>query len=193
LLCPGRKQVYRESKLVSKILKDFQLVPPWSSVFHQQHIACRITNFKLQREKKKKKKKNKIQFHIDNGGVRASAKERSRRGFQELKLLQVRCNRSEKKEKKTGSHYRGRKNREMTSIAFFRHHSILKTYFGKRQASRERYSNIQLQQSCNPTTTTNTTKKKKKTKNKKPFRPQSSLAFFSQLEKCRHPSPQRHR
>jgi hypothetical protein len=46
LLCPGRKQVYRESKLVSKILKDFQLVPPWSSVVHQQHIAYRITNFK---------------------------------------------------------------------------------------------------------------------------------------------------
>jgi hypothetical protein len=52
LLCPGRKQVYRESKLVSKILKDFQLVPPWSSVVHQQHIAYRITNFK-EREKKK--------------------------------------------------------------------------------------------------------------------------------------------
>jgi hypothetical protein len=48
---------------------------------------------------KERKEKNKIQFHIDNGGVRASAKERSRRGFQELKLLQVRCNRSEKKEK----------------------------------------------------------------------------------------------
>jgi hypothetical protein len=70
--------------------------------------------------------------------VRASAKERSRRGFQELKLLQVRCNRSEKeKKKKTRSHYRGRKNREMTSIAFFRHHSILKTYFEKdKQAGR---------------------------------------------------------
>jgi hypothetical protein len=48
----------------------------------------------------KRENKNKIQFHIDNGGVRASAKERSRRGFQELKLLQVRCNRSEKEKKK---------------------------------------------------------------------------------------------
>jgi hypothetical protein len=178
LLCPGRKQVYRESKLVSKILKDFQLVPPWSSVIHQQHIAYRITNFK------ERKKKNKIQFHIDNGGVRASAKERSRRGFQELKLLQVRYNRSEKK-RKNRSHYRGRKDREMTSIAFFRHHSILKTYFEKDKQAGRGIQTFNYSRAVTPPTPPKT---KKKT-----FSPQSSLAFFSQLERCRHPSPRRHR
>jgi hypothetical protein len=62
----------------------------------------------------------------------------------------------------------------MTSIAFFRHHSILKTYFEKDKRAGRGIQTFNYSRAVTPPTPP----KKKKTNKQKAFRPQSSLAFF---------------
>ncbi len=142
----------------------------------------RLSDYKLQREKNK----TRSNFTSTTGAWEHQQKKDpggASRSWNSLKLDAT----DPKREKKNRSHYRGRKNRETTSIAFFRHHSILKTYFEKDKQAGRGIQTFNYRRAVTPPTPP---KKNKKTKSL----PSPVLfGFFSQLEKCRHPSPHRHR
>ncbi len=143
----------------------------------------RLSDYKLQREREKKTRSN---FTSTTGAWEHQQKKDP--GGASKSWNSFKLDATDPKRKKNRSHYRGRKNRETTSIAFFRHHSILKTYFEKDKQAGRGIQTFNYSRAVTPPTPP-----KKKQKKTKSLPSPVLFGFFSQLEKCRHPSPHRHR